>query len=317
MRLGVFDMLQSPGGNMSHAPLASLNAVRKRFGKITALDGLDLSVKQGELLALLGPNGAGKSTAISLLLGLQRPDEGSAILFGRDPQEVEARRRIGIMMQEVALSPVMRPREFLAQVASYYPTPYDVQSVIKRLGLEKIADRTYQDLSGGQKRQVQFAMSIVGRPELLFLDEPSVGLDTNARAALWQVVRDLIHEGCSIVLTTHYLEEAEALADRVAVVAHGRLVAGGSVDEIRAHVSRKTIQCRSSLARAQMESWPEVVELSEDAGRQSIVTRDAEAILRRLLDADAGVRDIEVRRAGLAEAFTELTTAGATPEARA
>jgi ABC-2 type transport system ATP-binding protein len=316
MRLGVFDMLQSPGGNMSHAPLASLNAVRKRFGKITALDGLDLSVKQGELLALLGPNGAGKSTAISLLLGLQRPDEGSAILFGRDPQEVEARRRIGIMMQEVALSPVMRPREFLAQVASYYPTPYDVQSVIKRLGLEKIADRTYQDLSGGQKRQVQFAMSIVGRPELLFLDEPSVGLDTNARAALWQVVRDLIHEGCSIVLTTHYLEEAEALADRVAVVAHGRLVAGGSVDEIRAHVSRKTIQCRSSLARAQMESWPEVVELSEDAGRQSIVTRDAEAILRRLLDADAGVRDIEVRRAGLAEAFTELTTAGATPEAR-
>jgi ABC-2 type transport system ATP-binding protein len=316
MRPGVFDMLQSPGGNMSHAPLASLNAVRKRFGKITALDGLDLSVKQGELLALLGPNGAGKSTAISLLLGLQRPDEGSAILFGRDPQEVEARRRIGIMMQEVALSPVMRPREFLAQVASYYPTPYDVQSVIKRLGLEKIADRTYQDLSGGQKRQVQFAMSIVGRPELLFLDEPSVGLDTNARAALWQVVRDLIHEGCSIVLTTHYLEEAEALADRVAVVAHGRLVAGGSVDEIRAHVSRKTIQCRSSLARAQMESWPEVVELSEDAGRQSIVTRDAEAILRRLLDADAGVRDIEVRRAGLAEAFTELTTAGATPEAR-
>jgi ABC-2 type transport system ATP-binding protein len=317
MRPTAFDMLRSMGENMSHASLASLKAVRKRFGKITALDGLDLSVSQGELLALLGPNGAGKSTAIALLLGLQRPDEGSATLFGRDPQEVEARRRIGIMMQEVALSPVMRPREFLTQVASYYPTPYDVQAVINRLGLEAVADRTYKDLSGGQKRQVQFAMAIVGRPELLFLDEPSVGLDTNARAALWQVVRDLIHEGCSIVLTTHYLEEAEALADRVAVVAHGRLVAGGSVDEIRAHVSRKTIQCRSSLPRAQMQSWPEVVDLSEESGRQSIVTRDAEAVLRRLLDADAGVCDIEVRRAGLAEAFTELTaTAGANPEAR-
>jgi ABC-2 type transport system ATP-binding protein len=316
MRGAAFDMLRYMGENMSRATLASLDAVRKRFGTITALDGLDLSVRQGELLALLGPNGAGKSTAISLLLGLQRPDEGSATLFGQDPQEIAARRRIGIMMQEVALSPVMRSREFLAQVASYYPTPYEVPAVIKRLGLETVADRTYKDLSGGQKRLVQFAMAIVGRPELLFLDEPTVGLDSNARAALWQVVRDLVHEGCSIVLTTHYLEEAEALADRVAVVAHGRLIAGGSVDEIRAHVSRKTIQCRSSLARAQIQSWPEVVELSEESGRQSIVTRDAEAVLRRLLDADANVRDIEVRRAGLAEAFTELTaTAGANARA--
>jgi ABC-2 type transport system ATP-binding protein len=297
------------GENMSHAPLASLSAVRKRFGKITALDGLDFAVKRGELLALLGPNGAGKSTAISLLLGLQRPDEGSAILFGQDPQEVAARRRIGIMMQEVALSPVMRPREFFTQVASYYPTPYEVQAVIKRLALEPVADRTYKDLSGGQKRLVQFGMAIIGRPELLFLDEPSVGLDTNARAALWRVLRELVHEGCSIVLTTHYLEEAEALADRVAVLAHGRLVAGGTVDEIRAHVSRKTVTCRSSLASADMKAWPEVLQLSEESGRRSIVTLDAEALLRRLLNADADVRDIEVKRAGLAEAFAEITSA--------
>ena len=294
---------------MSPVPLASLSAVRKRFGKITALDGLDLSVNRGELLALLGPNGAGKTTAIALLLGLQRPDDGSATLFGQDPQEIDARRRIGIMMQEVALSPVMRPREFLTQVASYYPTPYEVQTVIKRLSLESVADRTYKDLSGGQKRQVQFAMAIVGRPELLFLDEPSVGLDTNARAALWQVVRDLIHEGCSIVLTTHYLEEAEALADRVAVVAHGRLVAGGTVDEIRAHVSRKSVYCKSTLDAAAIRAWPEVLELVNTSGRQQIVTRDAEAVLRRLLNGDPDVRDIEVRRAGLAEAFSELTNA--------
>ena len=134
----------------------------------------------------------------------------------------------------------MRPRELIAQVASYYPSPYDVQAVIKRLGIEKIADRPYGKLSGGQKRQAQFAMAIAGRPELLFLDEPTVGLDVQAREALWQVLRDLIHEGCSIVLTTHYIEEAEALADRVAVVTHGRLVAGGTVDEVRAHVTRKT-----------------------------------------------------------------------------
>ncbi|MEO8018595.1 MAG: ABC transporter ATP-binding protein [Pseudomonadota bacterium] len=297
------------GTIMSQTSLASLKSVRKRFGKITALDGLDLAVHRGELLALLGPNGAGKSTAISLLLGLQRPDEGTATLFDQDPQEVDARRRIGIMMQEVALSPVMRAREFLTQVASYYPTPYDVQSVIKRLALEKVVDRTYKDLSGGQKRLVQFGMAIVGRPELLFLDEPTVGLDTNARAALWQVLRDLVHEGCSIILTTHYLEEAEALADRVAVVAHGRLVAGGTVDEIRAHVSRKTISCRSTLSGAEFKGWPEVLQFSEESGRQLLVTRDAEAVLRRLLGADANVREIEVKRAGLAEAFAEITSA--------
>jgi ABC-2 type transport system ATP-binding protein len=292
---------------MSQIPLARLDAAVKRYGSLTALDGLSLSVNRGELLALLGPNGAGKSTAISLLLGLQRPDDGSARLFGEDPQSLDARRRIGIMMQEVALSPVMRARELITQVASYYPFPYDVDLVIKRLSLETLADRPYGKLSGGQKRQIQFGMAIAGRPELLFLDEPTVGLDVRAREALWQVLRELIHEGCSIVLTTHYIEEAEALANRVAVVTRGKLVAGGTVDEIRAHVSRKNILCRSSLTAGAIRAWPEVLQLNEDSGRLQIVTRDAEVVLRRLLNEDTQVRDIEVRRAGLAEAFAELT----------
>jgi ABC-2 type transport system ATP-binding protein len=293
---------------MSQTPLASLNAAVKRYGTLTALDGLNLAVNRGELLALLGPNGAGKSTAISILLGLQRPDAGSATLFGEDPQSLEARRRIGIMMQEVMLSPVMKPRELMTQVASYYPSPYDVDVVIKRLNLEALAERPYGKLSGGQRRQVQFGMAIVGRPELLFLDEPSVGMDLQSRESLWSVLRDLIHEGCSIVLTTHYLEEAEALANRVAVVTRGRLVAGGTVDEIRAHVSRKSIFCKTTLGSDAIRAWPEVLQLSEDGGRQQIVTRDAEIVLRRLLGADSTVRDIEVRRAGLAEAFAEITS---------
>jgi ABC-2 type transport system ATP-binding protein len=296
---------------MSHAPLATLTAAVKRFGSLTALDGLDLAVHRGELLALLGPNGAGKSTAISILLGLQRPDAGSATLFGEDPQSLEARRRIGIMMQEVMLSPVMRPRELMQQVASYYPSPYEVDAVIDRLNLGALAARPYGKLSGGQKRQVQFGMAIVGRPELLFLDEPTVGLDQQAREALWQVLRDLIHEGCSIVLTTHYLEEAEALANRVAVVTHGKLIASGTVDAIRAHVSRKTIYCRTTLAAASIRAWPEVLQLADAQGVAQIATRDVEAVLRRLLAADADVKDIEVRRAGLAEAFAEITNAGA------
>jgi ABC-2 type transport system ATP-binding protein len=293
---------------MSQTPLASLVGAHKHFGPIAALDGLDLAVNRGELLALLGPNGAGKSTAISILLGLQRPDRGSATLFGEDPQSIAARRRIGIMMQETNLSEVLRPRELIAQVANYYPAPYDVDQVIARLGLESLAKRPYGKLSGGQKRQVQFAMAICGRPELLFLDEPTVGLDVQAREALWRVVRELLHERCSIVLTTHYIEEAEALANRVAVVNRGRLVAHGSVDELRAYVARKNILCRSTLPLTQIKSWPEVDEATESAGRQQIVTRDAEAVLRRLLAADAAIRDIEVRRAGLAEAFSEITS---------
>jgi ABC-2 type transport system ATP-binding protein len=301
---------------MPRTTLARLEDVHKRFGKIAALDGLDLAVNRGELLALLGPNGAGKSTAISILLGLQRPDRGMAGLFGEDPQNVEARQRIGVMMQEVNLPGVLRPRELIRQVSNYYPNPYDIPTVLERLSLRQLADRPYGKLSGGQKRQVQFALAICGRPELLFLDEPTVGLDLQAREALWQVLRDLIHEGCSIVLTTHYLEEAEALANRVAVMAHGRVVAQGSVDEIRAHVSRKNVSFRSSLPRETFESWPEVLQWSEQSGRQQVVTRDAEALLRRLLAADAGLQDIEVRRAGLAEAFAEITASAQSPDGR-
>jgi ABC-2 type transport system ATP-binding protein len=292
---------------MSQTTLASLKGVRKRFGRIQALDGFDLAVHRGELLAVLGPNGAGKSTAISILLGLQDADDGAAELFGHAPQELDGRRRIGVMMQEVALPGVMRPRELLEQVASYYPTPYETDSVLARLSLTSLAKRPYGKLSGGQKRQVQFAMAICGRPELLFLDEPTVGLDVQAREALWKVVRELLHEGCSIVLTTHYLEEAEALADRVAVMARGRLITSGSVNEIRAHVSRKQVSCVTQLAPDIVRSWPEVAQLDMERDRMQISTRTAEALLIRLFREDPQLSDIEVRRAGLAEAFTELT----------
>jgi ABC-2 type transport system ATP-binding protein len=288
--------------------LASLDGVRKRYGKLTALDGFDLSVNRGELLALLGPNGAGKSTAISILLGLQQADEGQARLFDHPPQEVDGRRRIGVMMQEVALPGVLSCRELMEQVAGYYPYPYDVDSVIHRLSLDSLATRRYDKLSGGQKRQVQFALALVGRPELMFLDEPTVGLDVQAREALWRVIRDLLHEGCSIVLTTHYLEEAEALADRVVVMARGKVVTTGSVDEIRAHVSRKQVSLVSKVSPDIVRGWPEVLSLAVERGRLQITTRNAEPLLQRLFREDPDLADIEVRRAGLAEAFSELTS---------
>jgi ABC-2 type transport system ATP-binding protein len=300
-------MAGAMGDNMSSTTLASLTGVLKRYGTVAALDGFDLAVNRGELLALLGPNGAGKSTAISILLGLQTADQGEARLFGHSPQEIEGRRRIGVMMQEVALPGVMNSRELLEQVAGYYPFPYDVDAVIERMSLQGIATRRYDKLSGGQKRQVQFALALVGRPEVMFLDEPTVGMDVQAREALWRVIRELLHEGCSIVLTTHYLEEAEALADRVVVMARGKLVTCGTVDEIRANVSRKQVSLISRLSPDLVRAWPEVLSLAMERDRMQITTRSAEPLLQRLFREDPALSDIEVRRAGLAEAFAEIT----------
>lgn len=287
--------------------LATLTGVRVSYGKIVALDGLSLEVRPGELLAVLGPNGAGKSTAISLLLGLQEPDAGSAVLFGRSPALVEARYGVGVMMQEAALSPELRVREHIDLVCHYYPSPMSVDEAMALTHTTSLADRPYGKLSGGQKRQVQFAIAVCGRPALLFLDEPTVGLDVQAREVLWAILRQLVAQGTSVVLTTHYLEEAEALADRVAVLAKGKLIASGSVDDMRALVDRKRIRCVTTVSADDVRSWPGVASAVLEGKYLQVVATDADAVVRRLLVADATACDLEVQRAGLAEAFAELT----------
>ena len=293
--------------SMPSTPLAELSAVTKRYGSIVALDGLDLRVDRGELLAVLGPNGAGKSTAVSLLLGLQRPDRGTAQLFGQPPHDPAARRRVGVMMQDVMLAPELKVREHLALVGSYYPEPLTPAEAMAATHIEALGDRLYGRLSGGQKRQVQFALAICGRPSLLFLDEPTVGLDVHAREDMWAALRHMVRGGCAIVLTTHYLEEAEMLADRVSVVSRGRIIASGSVAEVSAIVAQKKILCATTLQATAVAAWPDVSSAVNDGRRLQIATVDAEAVVRRLLAADPGLRELEVRRAGLAEAFSELT----------
>ncbi len=300
---------QAPGAvfDKSTDCLAQLSGVTRRFGNIVALDGLDLEVRRGELLALLGPNGAGKTTAISLLLGLQQPDSGRALLFGQSPALVEPRRRAGMMMQEAALAPELRVREQIDLVSSYYPDPLPVAAVMEMTRVTALGKRPYGKLSSGQKRQVQFALAVCGRPELLFLDEPTVGLDVQSREAVWATLRELIGWGASIVLTTHYLEEAEALADRVVVLAKGRVLAGGTVSEMRSLVVRKRIVCSTTLHVDQVTAWPDVLSATRDHRGLHITTTNAENVVRRLLAADEDLQDLEVQRAGLAEAFTELT----------
>jgi ABC-2 type transport system ATP-binding protein len=294
-------------GERPQAALARLIGVTKRYGDVQALNGLDLEVRPGELLAVLGPNGAGKSTAIALLLGLQRPDSGEVELFGRSPHDLAARRGVGVMMQEVALPDALKVRELIAMTSAYYPEPWPVGQTVERAGIGKLAKRPYAKLSGGQKRQVQFALAICGRPRLLFLDEPTTGLDVAARETLWATLRSLVESGASIVLTTHYIEEAEALADRVVVMAKGRRVASGAVEEIRAIVVRKRVDCTTVLDPAVIAAWPEVADVNRQGSLTTITTPDAESVVRRLLAADPNLADLEVRRAGLSEAFAELT----------
>jgi ABC-2 type transport system ATP-binding protein len=291
----------------SHDPIARLDAAVKRYGPLTALDGADLCLRRGELLALLGPNGAGKTTAIGLLLGLIRADAGTVELFGQDPQQIEARRRIGVMLQSAELPATLRVGELLRLTASYYPAPRTLAETAELAGVSDLLKRPYAKLSGGQQRRVQFALALCGRPELLFLDEPTVGMDIEARQKLWAAIRQLIVEGCSVLLTTHYLEEAEALANRVCVMAHGRMIHEGTVDELRARVAQKRIRCLSALPIDIVRSWLEVSEVHRDGERLLISTAEAETVVRRLLDADRHLRELEVHRAGLAEAFTELT----------
>ena len=287
--------------------LACLRGAVKSYGALRALDGVDLELCGGELLALLGPNGAGKTTAIGLLLGLVRADAGEVTLFGMDPQRIEARRGIGVMLQHAQLPATLRVGELIRLTASYYPSPRGVAESAELAGVADLLQRPYGKLSGGQQRRVQFALALCGNPRLLFLDEPTVGMDIEARQKLWSAIRTLVTDGVSIVLTTHYLEEAEALADRVCVMARGKVVSEGSVEALRARIALKRVWCATRLPLAEVAAWPEVADAHLDGERLCLSSEHVEALVRRLLAHDAQLSALEVRAAGLAEAFTELT----------
>ena len=240
-------------------------------------------------------------------LGLLQADSGKVELFGMQPKELAARRRIGAMLQTAAVPEALKVGELIALFRSYYPNPRSIDECVALAGVGDLLKRRYGKLSGGQQRRAQFALALAGNPEILFLDEPTTGLDIEARTIMWKTIRQLVAEDCAVVLTTHYLEEAEALADRVCVLAHGHDVAEGSVASIRARVSQRRIRCISTLAPKTILCWPHVRSVVHDGERFEIVTDAAESVVRKLLDADAALSELEIRRAGLAEAFVEIT----------
>ena len=287
--------------------VASLEGVNKNYGPIRALRGVDFRVRAGEVVALLGPNGAGKTTAVKLLLGLIQPNAGRARVFGGDPTNPENRMRTGAMLQVGRVPETLRVREHIDLFSSYYQKPMASADVLAAVGLEKLGDRKFGDLSGGQRQRVLFALAICGDPDLLFLDEPTVGLDVEARRMLWDEIRRMVSRGKTVLLTTHYLQEADALADRVAVINQGEIIAQGTPSEIKAKTAGKRIRCITSLSVNALRQIPGVTDVKEDREAVELQALAAEPIVRELLARDAELSGLEVSSAGLEEAFIALT----------
>lgn len=288
-------------------PIASVSNLRKTYGTLVALDGLNLDIHAGELLALLGPNGAGKTTLVRILLGLAKADAGQVSVFGANPQFGQVQTRLGAMLQVGRVPETLRVAEHIDLFSCYYPNPLPLNETLQIAGLTDISNRPFGELSGGQKQRVLFGIAICGNPDLLFLDEPTVGLDVEARRLMWTQIRSLIARGKTVLLTTHYLNEADALADRIVVLNHGRIIAEGTPDEIKMRAIGKQIRCTSSLSMAEIQQIPGVISAKAERNRFELVVNSAEPVMRELLHRDRTLADLEVVNAGLEDAFLELT----------
>jgi ABC-2 type transport system ATP-binding protein len=287
--------------------IARTRSLKKSYGTILALHDVNLEIRAGELLALLGPNGAGKTTLVHVLLGMARPDSGSVSVFGADPYTGEVQTRVGAMLQVGRVPETLKVREHIDLFSSYYPAPLPIAETLAIAGLTEIKNRPYGELSGGQKQRVLFAIAICGDPDLLFLDEPTVGLDVESRRLMWTQIRSIIERGKTILLTTHYLNEADALADRILVLNRGAIIAEGTPAEIKARAMGKQVRCTSRLALEEIRRIPGVLSAKADRNAFELHVNAAEPVVRELLQRDEWLADLEVTNAGLEEAFLALT----------
>jgi ABC-2 type transport system ATP-binding protein len=281
---------------------------RSPAGPIEAVRGVDVAVREGEKVALLGPNGAGKSTTVDMLLGLQKPDEGSVALFGGPPDRAVRAGRVGVMLQAGGVLRDLTVRELVAMMAALFPAPLGVDETLSLAQLDVIADRRTERLSGGETQRLRFAVALVSDPDLLVLDEPTVGMDVESRHAFWTTVRDLSARGKTFLYATHYLEEADAYADRAVLMARGRVVADGPTTEIKAIVGSRTIRATlPGVALEALERLSGVTGVERHGEAVVLACSDSDAALRKLIASFPEARDIEVRGAGLEEAFLQLT----------
>ena len=284
------------------------SGVSKSFGDVEALSGVSLKIQVGETVALLGPNGAGKSTAIAIMLGLHLPSAGVAEVLGQVPQEAVASGQIGAMLQSGGLLHGVTVRELIGFVRKLYPRPMPEDELFQRADLASLSRRFVQTLSGGEAQRVRFAVAIAGNPDLIFLDEPTVAMDVDSRHAFWRTMHDFATSGRTVLFATHYLEEADAAADRIIVLSRGNVVANGSAAQIKSTVRTRTIRFTlQGATKMALASLSGITEFDINGERVEIQTDNADGILRALVASGLAWSDIEVFGAGIEEAFLNLT----------
>jgi ABC-2 type transport system ATP-binding protein len=297
----------------SHAgeAIARLHSVTKHYGRTTALDNLNLSLHRGEVVALLGPNGAGKTTAVRLLLGLIAPSSGSVRVMGRDPRDSETRTSIGAMLQVTRIPETLKVREHIDLFRSYYPNPLSAAEIVRIARVEGLEDKLFGKLSGGQKQRVLFGLALAGNPDLVFLDEPTVGMDIESRRGLWEQIRLLASRGKTVLLTTHYLEEADSLASRIVVINKGKIIAEGTPAEIKHRVTGRRIRCITQLDAEFLLTLPSVASVEHDREAVVITAAEAERVVYEMLRQDQTLHSLEISAPGLEDAFLALTASEA------
>jgi ABC-2 type transport system ATP-binding protein len=288
-----------------------MQGITKRYGTVDALCGVDLQVQPGEVVGFLGPNGAGKTTAISIMLGLRTATSGTTRLWGTSPSDPAAKARTGVMLQESGVPETLRVQEVVRLFQSYYPYTLPTDEIIQRAGLQDKRRTLIDKLSGGQKQRLYFALALTGDPDLLFLDEPSVGMDVETRHAFWEQVRGFAAAGKTILFSTHYLQEADALASRIVVINKGEIIAQGTPREIKAHVADTHVRMRTDLPLDQIHNYPSVRRVTTENGYVTVTTNEPEQFLRRVFLDDWQVADLSVQQADLETAFLSLTEGAA------
>ena len=287
-----------------------IKQLTKVFKGKKAVDDVSFSIKRGEIVAILGPNGAGKSTAMLMMLGLLQPTNGEAKIFNADAKERKVRERIGVMLQEVSLMDGLKVKEIIQLFRSYYPNPLSIDKLIRLTGLSKedLNKRT-EKLSGGQKRRVGFALALAGDPDLLFLDEPTVGMDISARKVFWETIRERADKGKTIIFSTHYLQEADDIAGRIILFNKGKVIADGKPEDLKGNLLKQSVSFivdgQSSIEK--LLQLPEVSDVYVKSGRTFIITSDTDLILSKIFTDQLVVRDIAIEKGRLEEAFEKLT----------
>ncbi|MDQ0156202.1 ABC transporter ATP-binding protein [Robertmurraya andreesenii] len=290
--------------------IISLQNIAKKFKDKKAVDDISFSIKKGEIVAILGPNGAGKSTTMLMMLGLLEPTSGSINIFNRNPKEKQVRERIGAMLQEVSVIDALKVKEVIQLFRSYYPNPMEFAELVTLTGLnDEDLKRKADKLSGGQKRRLGFALALAGNPDVLFFDEPTVGMDISSRKRFWDTIQALKERGKTIIFSTHYLQEADDIAERILLFNEGVIVADGTPKEIKKQLSKQSVSFidPGNLSLEELQSLPIVRDVYRKNNRVYVVTEQTDDVLEYLFSTKEKVQGIQIEQGRLDEAFAELT----------